>query len=419
LGRRRVVITGIGVVAPNGIGKDVFWRNLVAGRSAIGCVSAFDASSFPCKVAAEVRDFRPRDFMSVRSAKSVGRFSHFAVAAARLAVDDAKLSSADLSQAALCQGTSAQGTSDLIETSFKGYLVHGWQSVAPSAGLEYIAEAATAHTRAELHIEGPRLTVSSACCTGIDALGWSVDQIQQGRVKIALAGAAEAPLSEFVLSPFMSAGLLNTWMGDPLRASRPYDALHCGFVPAEGAATIVLEEMDSALERGAPVYAEVLGYATASEGAGKSREDVYAKALCEAILMALDRSAVRSVDYICAHGNSVPFDDQGEAAAIHAVFGRAAYSIPISSIKSMIGQPFAASGVLQAAATALAIETAVVPPTINYETPDPLCDLDYVPNRSRVVRIRHALFHSHSLGGHLLGAHAAMVMAQFPCDGEP
>jgi 3-oxoacyl-(acyl-carrier-protein) synthase len=134
--------------------------------------------------------------------------------------------------------------------------------------------------------------------------------------------------------------------------------------------------------------------------------------LSEAIRVALDRSAVRSVDYICAHGNSVPFDDRGETTAIHAAFGRTAYSIPISSIKSMIGQPFAASGVLQAAATALAIETSVVPPTINYNNPDPLCDLDYVPNRSRVVRIRHALFHSHSLGGHLLGAHAAMVMAQ-------
>src|SRR5712691_8748078 len=187
---RRVVITGLGVVAPNGIGKDAFWQNLVAGKSAVDYVTAFDASSFPCQVAAEIRDFRPTDFIRARTAKKMARFAQFAVVASRLAADDAKLSPLVLAHAAVCQGTSAQGIADLGETAHKEFLAHGWQSVEASVGLEYSAHAATAHVQSELQTSGPVATVSSACCTGIDTLGWSVDRIQSGRVQVALVGAA-------------------------------------------------------------------------------------------------------------------------------------------------------------------------------------------------------------------------------------
>jgi 3-oxoacyl-[acyl-carrier-protein] synthase II len=414
LGRRRVVITGLGVVAPNGIGKEAFWQNLVAGNSAVDDVSTFDASSFPCRVAAEIRGFRPGDFIKAQTVKNMGRFAQLAVVAARLAADDSKLSPVALAQAALCQGTAVQGIADLGETAYKEFLANGWRSVGASVGLEYTAHAATVHVQAELLTSGPTATFSAACCTGIDAIGWSVDQIQSGRVQFAVSGAAEAPLSPFIYSLFMAGGYLSTWKGPPTQASRPYDASHSGFVPAEGAATLVLEDLTHALDRGARIYAEVLGYATASESAVGMSRNSYTAALCQAIRAVLERSHLgpRDIDYICAHGNSIPEEDRAEAAAHRAAFGDHVYCIPISSIKSMIGQSFAASGLMQATAATLAVEMDVVPPTINCETPDPECGLDYVPNLSRRVRIRHALLHSHSLGGRLPGSHSALVIAK-------
>jgi 3-oxoacyl-[acyl-carrier-protein] synthase II len=414
LSRRRVVITGLGVVAPNGIGKDAFWQNLVAGTSAVDYITAFDASSFPCRVSAEIRDFEPGDFMRVRTVKNTARFAKLAVAAARLAANDSKLSPLALADAALCQGTAVQGIADLGEKAHKEFLASGWRSVGASVGLEYGAPAATAHVQAELQICGPAATISSACCTGIDALGWSVDQIQSGRVQIALASAAEAPLSPFMYSLFMAGGYLSTWKGPPSQASRPYDSAHSGFVPAEGAATLVLEELSHALYRGARIYAEIVGYATASESGVGMKGNTYTAALCQAIRVVLERSHLgpADIDYICAHGNSIPQEDRAEAAAHRAAFGDRVYCIPISSIKSMIGQCFGASGLMQATAAVLAIEMGVVPPTINLETPDPECGLDYVPNFSRNVRVRHALLHSHSLGGHLPGSHSALVIAK-------
>lgn len=413
--RRRVVITGLGVVAANGIGKDTFWQNLLAGKSAIDYVTAFDASPFDCKVAAEVHDFRASDFIKARTAKKMARFAQFGVVAARLAADDAKLSPVALAHAAVCQGTSVQGIADLGETSHKEFLGNGWRSVEKSVALEYAAHAGTAHVQAELRASGPAATISSACCTGIDALGWSVDQLRSGRIQVALTGAAEAPLSPFVYSLFMAGGYLSTWKGHPSQASRPYDSCHSGFVPAEGAAALVLEELSHALDRGARIYAEVVGYATASEGAVGMGRDSYSAALSQAIrgVLQLSGLAPGDIDYICAHGNSICVEDRAEAAGHRAAFGHYAYRIPISSIKSMIGQAFAASGLMQATAAALAVDTGFVPPTINYQTPDPECGLDYVPNRSRTVRIRHALLHSHSLGGHLPGSHSAIVLAKF------
>jgi 3-oxoacyl-[acyl-carrier-protein] synthase II len=410
------VITGLGVVAPNGIGKDLFWKNLLAGKSAVDYVSSFDASAYPCKVAAEVRDFRPSDLLRSRNLKNMGRFAQFAASAAQLAAEDARISTSALKTAALCQGTAAHGISDLGERAHRGFLAHGWQAVDPSAGLEYTAHAATAHVQAELQISGPIITLASACCTGIDAIAWATEQIRSGLVTVAVAGATDAPVSEFMFSLFCSGGYLSTWTGPPSGASRPYDLLRSGFVPSEGAAALVLEELDHAHQRSATLYAEVFGYGNASEGGPAARRNGYASSLVNAISAAIASAnlSTNEIDYVCSHGNSIPVEDRAEALAHKTVFGNHAYRIPISSIKSMLGQPFAASGMMQAATASLATYHSTVPPTINLEFPDPACDLDYVPTTPRVVRIRNALLHSHSLGGHLPGSHSALVLRKVP-----
>lgn len=416
MAKRRVVITGLGVVAPNGIGKDAFWKNLVAGHSAVDYISAFDASAFPCKVAAEVRDFKPEMFMEPKRARVMGRFSQFAVAAARLAVEDAQLPREQLAQTGVCIGTATQGTSDLGESYHRKFLQNGWKSIDAHVGLELTAHAATANVQAELGLCGPSMTIASACCTGIDSIEWGVDRVRSGQLDIVLAGAADAPLSGFLFGMFLANGYLSTWGGHPSKASRPYDALRSGLVLSEGGAVVALEELDHAVNRGANIYGEISGYANVSESWHRRSDERYATALERAIEITLRASSLEALelDYICSHGNSTKLDDQAEARAHRAALGPAAYSIPISSIKSMIGQPFAASGLMQALATVLALKHQVIPPTINYDFPDPECDLDYVPNHARVARIRHALFHAHSLGGHLPGSHSAMVLRKFP-----
>lgn len=414
MNKRRVVITGLGVVAPNGIGKDAFWKNLVAGKSAVDYVSSFDASPYPCKVAAEIRDFQPADFLRSRRLKNMGRFAQFAASAAQLAAQDSGISARALKTAALCQGTAAHGISDLGERAHKAFLAQGWRSVDPSVGLEYTAHAATAHVQAELQISGPIVTLASACCTGIDAIAWATEQIRATRAAVAVAVATDAPVSEFMFSLFCSGGYLSTWTGPPSAASRPYDLLRSGFVPSEGAVALVLEELEHANLRGARLYSEVLGYGNAAENGFAQRQNSYASTLVNAISTAIDAASLstREIDYICAHGNSIPVEDRAEAQAHKTAFGEYIYRIPISSIKSMLGQPFAASGLMQAAAVSLAIHHSMVPPTINLDHADPACNLDYVPATARVVRIRHALLHSHSLGGHLPGSHSALVLGR-------
>lgn len=413
--RRRVVITGLGVVAPNGIGKDAFWQNLVAGKSAVDWITAFDPTPYPCKVAAEVRNFDPDDFIAPRKSKIMGRFSQFAVAASKLAVQDAKVPTQDLARAALCIGTAAQGVGDLGEAAHKNFLLSGWKGIMPSVGIEYTAHAASAHVQAELGLQGPSLTIASACCTGIDTIAWGAQKIREGEVDVALVGATETPISEFIFGLFVAGEILTRWQGPPMKASRPYDLLRSGLVLSEGAGALVLEELEHAVERSGPIQAELLGYSSASEGTSRRQQDNYAASLAQAIRDAIRLSQLspQDIDYVCAHGNSGKFDDESEAVAHRTAFGPHAYRVLVSSIKSMIGQPFAASGLLQAVATASSIRHQIAPPTINYEVPDPACDLDYVPNRSRVARIRHALFHAHSLGGHLPGSHSAMVLRQF------
>src|SRR5207249_4985089 len=324
---RRVVITGLGVVAPNGIGKKAFWENLIAGKSAVDYVSAFDASSYTSKVAAEVRQFRVSDFINSRRARTMARFSQFAVVATQLALEDARLSitpslSADVT---ICYGTSVAGL-ELAVAGVYDFAQRGTGVIKPWIALDYPPHAASSYLSIEFGITGPALSISSNCCTGIDSIQVASSLIATGRAKIALAGACDTPIFPPIFDSFCTLGALTKRADVPQKASRPYDRLRDGLVLAEGGATLILEDLEFAL-------------------------------------------------------------------AAHA------YHVPITSIKSMIGQPVSAAGVLQAAAACLSIQHQLVPPTINQEFPDPHCDLDYVPNMSRVARVRHALINGHSFGG--------------------
>jgi 3-oxoacyl-[acyl-carrier-protein] synthase II len=400
---RRVVITGIGVVAPNGIGKDAFWDALIAGKSGIDYITAFDATPYPCRVAAEVKGFTPSDFMSRQIAKHGGRFAQLAVAAARLAVEDSKVRLTDEipGRVLSCVGNAMNGSGDIYETARVGFEKSGVSGIPQMSGVEFAAHAALGHVVKELGIRGQGMTIASACSTGLDVIQWASAQIQNNRADVVIAGSTEAPISEFCFATLCAFGSISTFDDPPLMASRPFDLKRNGLVLGEGAAIFVLEEFDHALDRGATIYAEVGGFGTGSEGTAASKMDVRRRALSHSISDALSEAGLveSEVDYINAHGNAMVDYDLIDTQAFRDIFGSHAYAIPVSSVKSMVGHAMGAAGALQVAATCLTIAHSVIPPTTNYEIRDPECDLDYVPNVARVSRVRTALINAHAIGG--------------------
>ena len=400
---RRVVITGLGVIAPNGIGKAAFWDALVAGKSGIDYITAFDATPYSCHVAGEIKDFRPADFMTVRKARTMGRFSQFAVAAARMSLEDAGLHiTPSLSRrTVICYGTSVAGGGDIAADAMEVLLHKGPSSIEAWSALEYPPHAPSSYLAIEFGIHGPALSVSSNCCTGLDAIEMAATHIRSGEAQVAIAGSCDAPVFPLAFGAFCALGALTKRNDAPTKASRPYDALRDGIVIAEGAGALVLEELEFALDRGAQIYAEVLGHGAASEAVGMRKGDLSGKILSQAIIAAIQASNLHpsDIDHVNAHGSSLPDYDVCDSNAFKEAFGTHAYKIPIVSIKSMIGQPVSAAGALQAAAACLSIRYQRVPPTINQEVSDPRCDLDYVPNVSRAARVRHVLLNGHSFGG--------------------
>lgn len=400
---RRVVITGLGVVAPNGIGKDAFWEALVAGKSGIDYITSFDPTPFTCHIAGEIREFRPNDFVSERKARSMGRFSHLAVAATRMSLEDARLEITPSlsSRAAICYGTSVAGGGDVAAEAMETLLYKGPDAVQPWSALEYPPHAPSSYLSIEFGIKGPALSVSTNCCTGLDAIELAARQIRYGDAQVALAGSCDAPIFPLAFGAFCALGALTRRNDAPAKASRPYDALRDGLVLSEGAGTLVLEELNFALDRGAQVYAEVLGHGGASEAVGMRKGDLTGGRLADAITRAIRASSLQpsEIDHINAHGSSLADYDICDANAFKKALGNHAYNIPIASIKSMIGQPVSAAGILQTAAACLSLVHHKVPPTINQEVSDPRCDLDFVPNVSRTARLRHVLMNGHSFGG--------------------
>ncbi|OLC35021.1 MAG: hypothetical protein AUH81_11170 [Candidatus Rokubacteria bacterium 13_1_40CM_4_69_5] len=412
MGRRRVVITGLGVVAPNGIGKDLFWKNLVAGQSAVDYITAFDPSPYPCKVAAEVKDFRPEQFMHPRRTKHRGRFSQFAVAAAKLAVGDSGLvlEQEHPRRVMVCLGTSANGVGDIYEAARLGFQRSGVEGVPQTTGTEYPAHAPVAHISMELGIKGQAMTLASACLTGLDAVQWGSSQIVQGQADIIIAGSSEAPIAPLCFATFCASGALSKFDDPPTKASRPYDLYRDGLVMGEGSVIYVVEEMEHALARNAAIYAEVFGFGTGNEGGYGARIDAGELALIEAIETAFSRAFMSKtdVDYINSHGNALPDYDVIETRAFKRAFGALAHNIPISSIKSMIGHAMGAGSAFQVAAACLALQHSTIPPTINLENPDPDCDLDYVPNHARFSRLRNVLINAHAMGG----THSVLILGR-------
>lgn len=407
------VITGLGIVSPIGIGIDSFWQSACSGRSGLRR-ARFVAPSVPenSHIVGEVIDFRPAEWLSYRAARTASRFSQFAVAAADMAFADAgiRIASDTLSPDDLkvAMGTCMEGQADFGEDSHTAFMQG--EPLKPSTVLEYPAHASSSHVAVAIGAKGQAVTFATACAAGLDAIAWASEEIRSRRAQVVVAGGTESPLSAYGLASFHSAGVLANWEGDPKEASRPFERLRSGLVLAEGAGVVVVEDRNRALMRGAKPYARVLGYATANEAQHLRKVDTSGATAARAIEAALKqaRLAATDIDYVCAHGNSMPDYDLAETAGIKAAFGRHAWNVPISSIKSMCGQALAASSAMQVVAACLALRDGVIPPTINYQYPDPRCDLDYVPNHCRRARVRTVLLHTHSLGG----SHLALILGR-------
>jgi len=400
--KRRVVITGIGVVAPNGIGVENFWNSLIHGRSAVRKITRFDASTYPSQVAAEVKAFDPLNYMSPKSARRMDRFAQFAVACSQMALEDANLeiSEKNCEKIGIAFG-SALGGFPLAEEEYSIFLQKGLKRVDPLLATRTFIGGSTSQVSMELGIRGHSHTIGGACTVGADTIGYAFLAIKNNLAEVMITGASEAPLAPLTVGAFCLLGALSTRNGDPTRASRPFDRERDGFVIGEGGGVLILEDLEHALKRGVPVYAEVLGYGTTNDAYSITHPLPDGSQAKRAMKLTLENANLEpfEIDYINAHGSSTPLNDKIETKIIKEIFGEYAYKIPISSNKSMIGHTLGAAGAIEVIASALTIKYQFIPPTINYEFPDPDCDLDYVPNNGRNAHINTVLSNSYGFGG--------------------
>jgi len=396
------VITGMGVVAPNGIGIENFWDSLVQGRSAVRRISHFDASSYPCQVAAEVPDFDPTDYMDPKTAKRLARFAQFALAASKAAIEDSKidLNSTDPSRIGVIIGTGIGG-GDWIESQYAIFLEKGMKRLSPHGAMIICTHSAVGIISRKFGLKGPNTTISAACNSGLDAFYSAHNAIRLGDADIMLAGAGEAPITPCNVGLFCAGGILSKQNKEPKAALRPFDIAGDGIVFGEGGAVLVLEELQNALKRKTRIYGEILGYASGNECYDMFEKDPSGDAGSIVMGKALENARLKpeDIDYINAHGNAQPEFDLNETLAIKKTFGKLAYRIPVTSIKPITGQCFALTGVLQIITCLLAINTSIVPPTINHTNPRPNCDLNYVPNHFRKLKVNVALVNAMGFGG--------------------
>jgi 3-oxoacyl-[acyl-carrier-protein] synthase II len=398
---RRVAITGIGAVTPLGNDAKSSWKRLLAGESGIDFIQAFDASEFPVQIAAEVKDLDPTDVVSAKKARNVDRVILFSLAAAREALEDAGVNGFHPERTGVVLGSCIGGFNQLMQ-QYDVLRERGPDRVSPFFLPNVLVDSPSGQVAMELGVRGPNYAVVSACATGSHSIGEGAELIRNGHADAVLAGGAEGCIHPLILAGFCAMRGLAAEEEDPPRASRPFDATRAGFVMAEGAGVVMLEDLETAQARGARVYAEVLGYGASNDAYHMAAPDPDSVGVVEMMRQALDRAGVEPdhVGYINAHGTSTPLGDLAETKAIKEVFGERAYDIPISSTKSMVGHMFGAAGAVEAIVCALAIHEGVIPPTINYRNPDPECDLDYVPNEARRAEIRVALSNAMGLGGH-------------------
>jgi 3-oxoacyl-[acyl-carrier-protein] synthase II len=398
---RRVVVTGLGAVTPLGNSAPETWRAALAGESGIDWIRAFDAGEYPVRVAAEVKDFDPTGVASPKEQRKLDRNVLMALAAGKEAVENAGLNGFDPHRVGIAFGSAIGGIAGIMQ---QGEILRerGYERISPSFIPSVLVDAASGQLAISLGIKGPNYAPVSACATGSHAVGEAAELIKRGDADAMLAGGTEAAIQPIILAGFVAMRGLAAEDEHPPHASRPFDATRAGFVMGEGACVLVLEELEAARARGATIYAEVLAYGTSNDAHHMAQPEPEAIGVGEMMRAAIDRAGLKPEDvgYINAHGTSTPLGDAAETKAIKDVFGDHAYELAVSSTKSMMGHCFGAAGAIEAMMCVLALHEGKLPPTINYEHPDPVCDLDYVPNEAREAQVEVALSNAMGLGGH-------------------
>jgi 3-oxoacyl-[acyl-carrier-protein] synthase II len=407
--KRRVVITGIGPITPIGIARDGFWTGLQQQRSAVRSISRFDPSQFRSHNAAEINDFVPTDHLEQKRAKRFDRFAQFSVVAARMALDDADLdlSKEDRERVGANMGTALGGVA-YAEHQLAVYLTQGLRAVDASLALTVFGGAASCNIAIELGAMGPNSTNAMSCASGTIAIGDAFRQIRDGYADVMIAGGAEAPLSPLTFGAFALIRAMSTRNEEPEKASRPFDKDRDGFVMGEGAAVLILEEYERAKSRGAPIYGEVVGYGITNDAHHMTAPRPDGSQAARAMRLALRDANVSSdeIDYVNTHGSSTPLNDSTETMAIKQVLGDRAYRIPMSGTKGYYGHALGASGAIEMAICALAMDREWLPPTVNLQVADKACDLNFLPRTGRKERVEHILTNSFGFGG----INAALVL---------
>jgi 3-oxoacyl-[acyl-carrier-protein] synthase II len=399
---KRIAVTGLGAVTPLGNDAESSWQAAVEGRSGIDFIRSYDASEQAVRIGAEVKDFDPAGLASPKEIRKLDRFVLFALSAAREAVDDAGLDGAyDPGRVGILFGSAIGGFLGIMEQA-EVLRTRGPTRVTPTFIPSVLVDAASGQLAISLGFRGPNYAPVSACATGSHAIGEAAELIRRGDADAVLAGGAEACIHPLIYAGFSAMRGLVSEEEDPPRASRPFDATRAGFVVGEGAGVVVLEDLEAAQRRGARVYAEILSYGASNDAHHMAQPDPDSVGVSEMMHRALDRAGIEpeQVDYINAHGTSTPLGDLAETNAIKDVFGDHAYKLAVSSTKSVTGHCFGAAGAIEAIMCVRAVHDSLLPPTMNYEHPDPECDLDYVPNKARESRVNVALSNAMGLGGH-------------------
>jgi 3-oxoacyl-[acyl-carrier-protein] synthase II len=412
MSKRRVVVTGIGMISPLGIGNEPTWQGLLEGRSGIDRITKFDPTEFACKIAGEVRGFEPEKWMEKKEVKKSDTFIHYAIAASDMAVADANL------DCATCDGErfgviigSGIGGLPLIEEMHKKMLEKGPGRISPFFIPGLIVNLAAGQVSIRHGCKGPNSAPATACATGAHAIGDAFKIIQRDDADIMFAGGSEAVVTPLAVGGFAAMRALSTRNDDPTHASRPWDLERDGFVMGEGAGLLIMEELEHAKKRGARIYCEITGYGMSSDAHHITSPAEDGSGMIRVMRLALKDAAMKpeQIEYINAHGTSTPVGDKTETIAIKGVFGEHAYKLAVSSTKSMTGHLLGAAGGLEAAISALIVKNGVIPPTINLEKPDPECDLDYVPNVKREQKLTHVMSNSFGFGG----TNATLIFSAF------
>jgi 3-oxoacyl-[acyl-carrier-protein] synthase II len=398
----RVLVTGMGAVTPIGVGVEDFWQGLIAGKNGVAGVTHFDPSGFPSTIAAEVKDFHPEDWMDKKSVARMDRFTHFSLAASSMAFKDAGLEGCafDASRAGVIIG-SGIGGSDSIEQGYRSLQQKGPRGLNPFFVSKLLINMSACMVSIQYGLKGPLSAPSVACSTGANAIGESFRTIQRGDADLMLAGASEACITPLAYGGFCATRSMSRRNDRPEKASRPFDKTRDGFVMGEGAGIVVLEELEHARKRGARIYAELTGYGNTADAYHWTAPEPHGQGMTRAMKLALEDAGrdPSEIGYVNAHGTATELNDKIESTAIIKVFGRHAELLKVSSIKSMIGHLMAAAGAVEFVATVLSVSTNILPPTINYEVPDPDCPLDYITHGAEKVDLRSALSNSFGFGG--------------------